>query len=384
MKELTWHQRGRLWLRIGLRFILLLLFLGIVLGLGPRLWQLFAPFLLAIPVAWLFAPAVKWINGKLHLPRPLVTIVLLLLVFLLLGGLVWGLTTSAVREIVSLAGNWEKLVASLQAVSASLGSSLSRVADHLPASAQNMADNMTGRLFTWLETAIPRVLSSAMDWATGMVRTFPSFAVAAVVFIMAAYFLTTDYPRLRVSLADRLPRSARSVLAQVKGAASAGFGGYLRAQLILSAGVFFILLFGFLLTRQDYALLLAVGLAVLDFIPILGSGTVMVPWMVVDLFTSEYRHAIGLAVVWGLVSLFRRVAEPKILGDQTGLPPVLSLLGIYVGMQLGGVLGMILAPILCLVGLDLYRSGLMEHSLADLRLAGEDISAILDGGKENS
>lgn len=383
MKELTWHERGRLWLRLGLRLVIALLVLWALVGLGPRLWSLFAPFLLAIPVALVFAPAVKWLNGKLHLPRPLLTILLLLLSFALLGGLVWGLSSSAVREIVSLAGNWEGLVASFQAASETLGETFSRVSDHLPASAQMTADNLAQRLFTWLETVIPRFLSAAVDYATGMVRSLPSFAVASVVFIMAAYFLTADYPRLRAGLSDRLPRASRPLLAQMKGAASAGFGGYLRAQLILSAGVFVILLFGFLLTHQDYALLLAFGLAVLDFIPILGSGTVLVPWMVADLFTGSFRHALGLAVVWGMVSIFRRVGEPKILGDQTGLPPVLSLVSIYAGMRLAGVLGMVLAPILCLVGLDLYRSGLLDRTLADLRMAGEDISAILAGGREN-
>ena len=88
--------------------------------------------------------------------------------------------------------------------------------------------------------------------------------------------------------------------------------------------------------------------------------------------------------VWGLVALFRRVAEPKILGDQTGLSPLLSLASVYVGMKLAGVPGMILGPVLCLVALNLVRSGVLDRSLTDLRLAGGDISAILRGGDQES
>lgn len=381
MNELSWHERGRLWLRLGLRLALLLLCLGVLVGLGPTLWSLFSPFLLAVPVAWALSPAVKWLHGKLGLSRRVLTAALLVLAFAILAALVWGLTTSAVGEIVSLAGDWEGLVASFQSAVDDLGATFSRRMDLLPASVQAVAGNLEGRLFTWLETVIPQLLTAAVDYATGMVRALPSFAVATVVFVMASYFMTVNYVHLRSSLADMLPQGPRFLLTLVKRAASAGFGGYLKAQLILSAGVFFILLFGFLLIHQPYALLLAFGLAVLDFIPILGSGTVLVPWMVIDLFTRDYRHALGLAVVWGLVSIFRRVGEPKVLRDQTGLPPILSLAGIYVGMRLGGVPGMILGPILCLVGLSLYRSGVLDNALADLRLAGRDISAILGGSR---
>lgn len=382
MTELTWHERGRLWLRLGLRLILFLICLWTLIWLGPRLWNLFAPFLLAVPVAWLLSPIVRLLHDKFHISQKYLAVALILLVFVALGALVWGLSTSAVREIVALAGNWETLITSLQANVENFSTTFAKWADLLPQSAQATGHDLTGRLFTWLETVIPRVLSGAMDSATGMVKSLPSFAVATVVFIMAAYFLTSDYTRYRATLADKLPQSSRPLLSLVKRAASAGVGGYLRAQLIISVVVFCILLIGFLFTGQPYALLLALALAVLDFIPILGSGTVLVPWMVADLFTGEFRHCLGLVIIWGMVSLFRRISEPKILGDQTGLPPVLSLISIYAGMKVAGVLGMILGPILCMIVTDLYHAGLLEHSLADLRLAGRDIAGILSGGKE--
>ena len=115
----------------------------------------------------------------------------------------------------------------------------------------------------------------------------------------------------------------------------------------------------------------------LDFVPILGSGTVLVPWAFIDLFLGRFRHAVGLMVVWGVVALFRRVGEPKVLGNQTGLSPILSLVSVYVGMKLAGVLGMVLGPVLCLVVLNIARAGVFDNILADLRLAAGDISAIL-------
>lgn len=380
MKELSWPERGRLWLRIGLRLFLWCAVLWAAIRLGPSLVSLFAPFLLAFFVAWGLSPLVRWLHKRFHLPRSVSTLALLVLVFLALGWLLWALVSAAVGEISELALHWEGLVASLQVLVEDLGGRFSRGLELLPSSLQNAVDSLVRRLFEWLETVIPRFLSAGMDCAAGVARALPSFAVASIVFVMASYFLTADFPRLRSAVADKLPQGPRLLLVQIKRAASAGFGGYIKAQLILSVGVFFILLGGFLLVRQPYFLLLALGLAVLDFIPILGSGTVMVPWAAVDVVLGNYRHALGLMAVWGLVALFRRIGEPKILGDQTGLPPLLSLASVYVGMKLAGVAGMILGPVLCLVALNLCRSGVLERSLSDLRLAGNDISAILRGG----
>ena len=124
----------------------------------------------------------------------------------------------------------------------------------------------------------------------------------------------------------------------------------------------------------------ALGLAVLDFIPLLGSGTVLVPWAVIDLFMGQYERAAGVMIIWGVVALFRRVAEPKFVGNQTGLSPIVSLISIYVGMRVAGVVGMILGPVLTLVALNLLGLGLLDGTKADFCLAVEDAAAILRGG----
>lgn len=377
VKELSWHERGRLWLRLGVRLVLVLLVLWALFALGPTLVSLFAPFLLAFVAAWILSPAVKWLNQKLGLPRKALTLLLILLVFAALFGLLWALGAGIAGEVLSLAGNWEDLMASLQGAMDDLAAAFSRGMDLLPAAAEQTVENLTARLFQWLETVIPRLLSAAADGLAEGVKALPSFAVSTIVFVMAAYFITADYPSLRSRFTGSLPDGPLFFLTQVKRAASAGFGGYVRAEVILSIGVFFILLAGFLLIRQPYAILLAFLLAVLDFVPILGSGTVLVPWAFIDLFLGRFRHAVGLMVVWGVVALFRRVGEPKVLGNQTGLSPILSLVSVYVGMKLAGVLGMVLGPVLCLVVLNIARAGVFDNILADLRLAAGDISAIL-------
>jgi len=381
VKELSWRERGQLWLRLGIRLLLILLVLALLARFGPWLFSLFTPFLLAAAAAWAIDPGVRWLHKKLNWPRNFSSLVLILLAFAVLFAVFWALAVGIGGELVSLAKNWEGMAASLQGVMETLGETFSRWLDLLPASLRETVLGLGGKLLQWLETVVPQLLSFCVGKLTDLAANLPSFAVSTIVFVMAAYFFAAGWPSMKVRMADRLPHGPRTFLSQVKRAASAAFGGYVRAEFILSVGVFFILLGGFLLTGQDYALLLALLLAVLDFIPILGSGTVLVPWAFIDLFLGRFPHAVELMVIWCVVALFRRVGEPKVLGDQTGLSPILSLVSVYAGMKVAGVAGMILGPMLCLVVLNVYHSGVVDNAVADLRLAARDISAILAGGK---
>lgn len=135
---------------------------------------------------------------------------------------------------------------------------------------------------------------------------------------MAAYMLMVDYPELRARAAQHTHERLLRFVVQVRNIALAAFGGYLRAELLLSVGVFFILLMGFFLIGQSYGLLLALGLAMLDFIPIVGAGTIMVPWAFLALFTHDYAQAIQIMLIWGVIAMFRRVGEPEGRGGSDG------------------------------------------------------------------
>lgn len=377
MKELSRRERGTLWIRLGIRAVLLVLTLLALRYLIPPLLQLFMPFVLALLVAWFLNPLVKVLQKRLGLSRGLSSVLLILLGFAGVGAVFFGLGHSLVEEIHSLWDNWGSLQISFQAGLQNLSQELDRILAYLPQDTRQVLEENLDKVWSWLSswtnTSMVWVGTRAKDFAFSI----PSFVVALIVFILGSYFITSDYPHLRFLVTERMPQSLRILLSRVKHTALGAFAGYLRAQLIISVGVFAILLAGFFLMRQGYALLLALLLAVLDFIPLIGSGTVMVPWALVDLLTGNFAHAAGLLVVWGIVCIFRRVVEPKAVGSQTGLSPILSLASMYVGMKLAGVVGMILGPILCLVAINICRCGIFDGLTADLKLAVGDLAAFL-------
>ena len=383
---LTWQARGQLWLRLGLRAVLVLGGAALVVWVGLPLLYLLSPCVLALVFAWVLNPAVRWLQRRTNLSRKLISLVLVILVFAVIGGALFGLSWMAVDQVRSLFDNRESLLDELLNGLLTLVNSVQRwlgglngvVPDEVLTTSGDLIDTLLG----WVQTLdLSGWLAGIAGQAPSMAANVSGFAVALIVFMMASYFITGDYPRLRFVLTERIPTSTRDFCRSVKDIFMSAFGGYLKSQLILSLGVFLILSAGFLLMGQPYGLLLAFGLAVLDFIPIIGAGTVIVPWAVIDLVLVRYGEAAALMAVWGVIVLFRRFAEPKILGDQTGLSPILSLLGIYLGMRVGGVLGMVIGPLLLLVCVNLARLGIFRPVARDLSLAASDIHAILRDGQ---
>ncbi len=376
-KQLTWKARGELWLRLGIRFALAALAVWLIARFGRGLLSLFAPFVAALAAAALLNPLVKWVQHRLGWSRQTLTLLLLLLIFGVLGAALGLMIYFAGQELMSLVQDWNVLLDGLQSTLDQLDALLSQFSSVMPPVLTDAWESAGADLLAWLGDVVPQALGDLAAQAGQKAMGLPSLLIALVMFVMAAYFLTADYPYLRSRAAGSLDDGLRRFLRQVRITALGAFGGYLRAELLLSVGVFFILLGGFLLTRQPYGLLLALGLAVMDFIPIIGAGTAMVPWAVVAFLSRDYPAAIRLMVIWGAIALFRRIMEPKFVGSQTGLSPILSLVSIYVGMKLGGVLGMILGPILLLVVLNLAGMGMFHGLRLDLEAAVRDVSAIL-------
>jgi len=375
--QLTWRQRGWLWLRLSIRLILAVLALVLLAKFGRPLLSLFAPFVAALMAAAVLNPLVKWFQRKLGWSRKFLTLLLLLLLFGAVGAAIGLLVYSAGNELVSLAQNWDGLLTSFQGAVDQLEELFARLLTLVPPQILETVETTAQRLVDWLNQVVPAALTDLAGMAGQKALRVPGVVMALVFFVMATYLLTADYPYLRTRAIQHMDEGLLDFLSQVRATALGAFGGYLRAEVLLSVGVFFILLAGFLITRQPYSLLLALGLAVLDFIPILGAGTIMVPWAVIAFFTRDYPAAIRLMVIWGVIAMFRRVMEPKFVGDQTGLSPILSLVSIYVGMKLAGVLGMILGPIVLLVLLNLAGMGMFRGLRLDLTAAARDISAIL-------
>ena len=362
-----------LWARLAIRAAIFVGLLLVVFLAGPPLLPLCMPFLLALFFTWLTEPLLRFFHTRCKLPRGVGAILLILLLTGALGGVVAALVWRGWTELSALLENWEDLWYTFQHGYFQLSHTMDKWLAYLPQQTQETIWGLSDRLLAWLE----ELVYSLAPRTTSAVRSISSFVLAFLFFLIAWFFTAADYPHLRQLAHQRLPASVRRIAHQGKSAFGAAFGGYVKAEVLVSLGVTAILLVGFLLMGQPYWVLLAVVLGILDFIPIIGSGTVMVPWGIALLVLGHWERGLAMLAVWGVVCLFRRMVEPKIVGAQTGLHPLLSLFAIYVGMKIGGVLAMILAPVLLLMLRNLWRAGMFHATAADLAMVCRDLGAIL-------
>lgn len=362
-----------LWARLAIRAAIFVGLLLLVFLAGPPLLPLCMPFLLALFFTWLTEPILRFFHTKWKLPRGVGAILLILLLTGALGGLITALVWRGWTELSALLSNWEQIWYTFQNGYFQLTHTMDKWLAYLPEQTQETIWGLSDRLLAWLEELVYNLAPRT----TSAVRSISSFVLAFLFFLIAWFFTAADYPHLRQLAHERLPASVRRIAHQGKSAFGAAFGGYVKAEVLVSLGVMGILLVGFLLMGQPYWVLLAVVLGILDFIPIIGSGTVMVPWGIALLVLGHWQKGLAMLAVWGVVCLFRRMVEPKIVGDQTGLHPLLSLFAIYVGMKIGGVLAMILAPVLLLMLRNLWRAGMFHATVHDLAMVCRDLGAIL-------
>lgn len=345
------------WISLSLRLALLLGCLGVGLPLLPWLWQGFAPFLLAFGVAFLLNPRVtRWAEST-RLSRGLVVGGLLFFGFLLIFAVLWLILPAIWAELTSLGQQWESL---FHTAHQGLSALKNRVIHLLPIIPSPLLDQLLEGGLLALQEGIAWWLGDIMGKIGQQAVRIPEFLLSLFVFFLSSYFMGVDFPKFQKKFSPCCKGEFARCVLVVRHSALSAFGSYLKAQILLSFGVFVLMLVGFWLIQVRFALLIALGIAFLDFIPMIGAGLVLLPWSAVGFLSSDPSFGWKLLAIWTATALFRRFAEPKVLGSQTGLSSLLSLVSIYVGLQWAGVWGMIIAPILVLVVLSCVSVGLFR------------------------
>ena len=216
-----------------------------------------------------------------------------------------------------------------------------------------LLDGLSAQLAELLESMGQRCLRAV----TAAAAALPQAVLFCATTLLAVLFTAGSYPRIRRSSAWRCGGRGTQQARGVKADLLATLGKWCKAQCILLGVTFCELLTGFLLLRQGYALLLAALIAVIDALPVFGTGTVLVPWGALCLLTGNVPKGLGLLALYGVISLVRSVLEPKIMAAQVDLPPLAALAAMYVGFCAFGVAGMVLCPMALLFVKQLHDSG---------------------------
>ena len=359
--------------RLILNIVIPLLGLCLVIFLGPRLLHFFMPFVVGWILALLANPLVRFLERRVKLVRRHGSMLIIIAALAIVIGLFYGAGLLVYREMGSFLADAPEIY---QSVIAEIENALQngrKLAEYFPQNLQPpllaFSDNLDG-LFGKL---VSRAAEPTVQIAGHVAKSIPNLLVNMVIIILSSYLFLADRESIMRWLKEHLPAFVFRYIEYMKRDAKGVIGGYFLAQFRIMCVVALILAAGFLVLGVRYGVLLAFLTAILDFLPIFGTGTVLFPWAVVKLFAGEYAYATGLILLYILTQVVRQIIQPKIVGESMGLPPLMTLFLLYLGFKLRGLTGMILAVPVGLVFINFYKYGAFDSMIRNFRMLMEAI-----------
>jgi len=340
-------------------YILLGLGLGYVLlhyALKPLL-----PFLVAWGIAMAVRPAVRRICARSKLPYKIVSFFAILFVFLLAFGLLTILCGRMLGELRELS---DDLMADAAGAVGELFDSLQNLSEKLPfldrVEDPEAAEQIRRTVVSMIEDTVTRFSAGIPAALMSFLTALPGILIFTLVMIVAAFYLGNDVSAVNAFIARQLPVSSRHYLFEAKAKLAEAGVKYVKAYLLLLLITFIQLLIGFLCLKLPYALTLAALIALIDILPILGVGTVLIPWAAVLLIRGEIYTGIGLLILFAVIAVVRQIIEPKIVGDSIGLPPLATLIVMYAGYHFMGFAGLFVFPLAMILLKNLNDIGVLR------------------------
>lgn len=351
-------MKGGIPLRSGTKNLLSLIGICFCLWLTVRyLFPLIFPFLLGTGLALLAEPAVRLLCRHLHLPRGLAAGIGVTAAFLGVTILILLVLAFLVRELGILAGILPDLTETARSGIRLLQNWLMGLAGRTPQNIRPLLEQNVAALFSGGTALLDKAFSYVLGLAGMILSHVPDSALSLGTAVISGFMISAKLPRIRKWIMGHFPREKIRPLLQTLGRIRDAVGSWLLAQLRLAGVTLGILLAGLLILRIPHAVLWAAGISLVDAFPVLGTGTVLLPWGLICYLQGDKARALGLLGIYGVISLTRSVLEPKIVGKQLGLDPLVTLFALYAGYKLWGIGGMILSPLLAVTVIQL----LPEH-----------------------
>ena len=369
------------------------IFLGIVF-LVPRAFVFFSPFVVGWIIALIAGPLVRFFEEKVKLKRKIGSAFVIVVVIALVVLLLYGIVSMLFQQIAGLISELPQMWAGMETDLQNIGKSLEVLLDRLPGDTQAALHNVAENIGLYLGDFFGQMGTPTIEAAGNVAKQLPGIFIGVIMALLSAYFFVAERHQINAWCRKHAPAPIQMRYRLVCQSLSDSVGGYLKAQLKIEVWMYLLLVVGLGILRVNYFVLIALGIAFLDFLPFFGTGTVMVPWAIIKILAADYKMAIGLLIIWGGGQLARQLIQPKIVGDSIGVAPLPTLFLLYIGYKVGGVFGMIIAVPLGLLAYTMYQDGVFDTTRSSLmilvaginrvrRLDGKDLGEVEEMEKHN-
>lgn len=371
------EQRGsetaRHYIRLLLNILIPAVGTVLVCYLGLKFLRFFMPFVIGWIIAMIANPLVRFLESRLKVVRKHGSILVIVGVLALVIGLLYLIISKLAAEALGLVEALPAIWVSFQREIREVGERLMSVLAFLPDPLEEQIKTLADNLDSYIGLLIQNMGGPTVEAAGSVAKSIPSLLVNTIVIILSSYFFIAEREKILALFRKYMPERSKEHMAHMRKDALRLVGGYFLAQFRIMFVVAAILAVGLLVLQIPYSLVLAILIALLDFLPVFGTGTVLIPWSIIKLLSGEYYLAGGLILLYVLSQVIRQAIQPKIVGDSMGLPPLITLILLYVGFKVSGLGGMILAVPVGLVFLNLYKYGIYDSMIDNFRIFIHDI-----------
>ena len=342
----------------------------------PRFIVFFLPLVIGWIVAVLANPLVRFLEKRLNIVRKHSSALVIILAIGLVVLVLYLIIARLGSELLGFIYGFPELYGNLEVELARMAENLTGFTQKLPEGLRTVFSSFVLEIDTYMGAIIERISEPTVSAAGDLARKIPGFFMSMIFMILSAYFFTADRERIMKFFRENMPQSIVETTGMAIDTLKKAIGGYFIAQFKIMGVVFGILLIGFLLLRVRYAVLLAFIFSLLDFLPFLGTAITLVPWAIFQLLAGEYGYALGLLIIYAVSQLVRQMIQPKVVGDTVGMSPVATLIYIYIGYKVWGVLGMLVAVPIGVLLTNLYKLGSFKWITENLSEFVENINKI--------
>lgn len=361
---------SKTYIKVVLNILTALVMILFCIFLLPRLLVFFMPFIIGWIISLIASPMVLLLENKFRIRRKAVSVIVVIVVVAAVVLILYGIGSKLVQEatgfVEELPDMWQDVEKELGQVQANLEGIYRR----LPTQMQERLVALGSQLGTYFSDVIMEsdIGTYTYEAVGNLAKHLPDLFIALIMTLLSAYFFVSDKGYVTACIRKYLPNSFYLRFDLIKRSLKNAVGGYFKAQLKIEVWIYFVLLIGLAILQVNYAFLIAFLIAFLDFLPVFGTGAVMLPWALIDVMGGSYKRAVGLLIIWCVSQLIRQIIQPKIVGDSIGIPAIPTLFLLYIGYRTAGLAGMLFAVPIGIIVMNLYEEGLFETTLQSLKI----------------
>lgn len=367
------RKDGNIYLKILVNILIYALIFFVVVYLGPRVLSFFLPFVVAWIIAWIANPLVQFMENKINLRRKYSSVLIIIFVIGLVVFGLYALVSFIIEQSVALVDELPSIATTITTTLDQVVYNLNETLSGMPLAIQEpiieLGESIRINVIAFISNA------SIPEATLGFTRNIFDYILFTILVFIASYFLIKDNDRILNTVKEATPATVLEKYDLIQYHFKYAVGGYVQAQLKLMLMVIVILYIGFKFIGARYAFLLAILTGIIDLLPILGTGFVIWPWAVIELILGNYFNASLLMIIYVVCQFLKNILQPKVVGDSVGVDALTTFVLMFIGYQLKGVTGLILAVPIGLILFNLYQVGMFDNIIRGFKILFKDINA---------